>query len=127
MSKTSLMLAVGLSALFAVSSMPPAQAFPNSPPKVGTSSPIVLAKTKVKIKYYHGHRGYNYYRHGYRRHVDGYWYPPAAFVVTVRPDVRVYGSRHVRWCRAQYASYRASDNTWKPRGEPRRICRSPYR
>lgn len=124
MRKTTLMIAAGLSAVFAASSMLPAQAFPSSPLSVETSSPIVLAKTKVTVKYYHGHRGYNYRRHGYRRHSDGFWYPPAAFVVTVRPG---YGNRHVRWCRAQYASYRVSDNTWKPRGAPRRICRSPYR
>jgi hypothetical protein len=127
MRKTSLMLAAGLSAVFAVSSILPAQAFPNSPPRVETNSPIQLAQVKVKVKVWNGHRGYSSYRRGYRRNVDGYWYPPSAFVVTVRPGVRVYGNRHVRWCRAQYASYRASDNTWKPRGAPRRICRSPYR
>lgn len=127
MRKTSLILAAGLSAVFATSSMVPAQAFPNSPPRIETSSPIQLAKVKVKVKVWRGHRGYSYHRRGYRRHVDGFWYPPTAFVVTVRPGVRVYGSRHVRWCRAQYASYRASDNTWKPRGERRRLCRSPYR
>jgi hypothetical protein len=127
MRKTNLMLAAGLSAIFAVSSMLPAQALPNVTPKVEASSPIVLAKTKVKVKYYRGHRGYNYHRRGYKRHIDGYWYPSAAFVVKVRPGGRAYGNRHVRWCRAQYVSYRASDNTWKPRGAPRRICRSPYR
>lgn len=128
MRKTSLMAAVGLSAIFAASSIVPVQAFPNNPPRVETSSPIQLAQVKVKVRagYWRGHRGYRYQRRGYRRHVDGYWYPPAAFVVTVRPGVR-YGNRHVRWCRAQYASYRVSDNTWKPRGAPRRLCRSPYR
>lgn len=127
MRKTHLLLAAGLSAVFAISSMLPAQAFPNSPPRIETNSPIQLAAVKVKVKVWRGHRGYSYHRRGYRRHVDGFWYPPSAFVVTVRPGVRVYGNRHVRWCRAQYASYRASDNTWKPRGEPRRLCRSPYR
>lgn len=125
MKKTSLMIAVGLSAIFAASSVMPVQAFPNVAPRVDTVSSIELA-AKVKIKVWRGHRGYNYHRRGYRRHIDGYWYPSAAFVVTIRPGVR-YGNRHVRWCRAQYASYRVSDNTWKPRGERRRLCRSPYR
>lgn len=36
------------------------------------------------------------------------------------------GSRHVRWCRARYRSYRVSDNTFKPNHGPRRRCVSPY-
>jgi hypothetical protein len=120
------MLAAGLSAVFAVSSILPAQAFPNSPPRIETSSPIQLAQVKVKVKTWRGHRGYRYHRRGYKRHVDGFWYPPSAFVVKIRPGVRA-GNRHVRWCVNNYRSYRVSDNTWKPRGAPRRICRSPYR
>ena len=126
MRKTPLALAAALSTVFAISSVLPAQAFPNSPPRIETQSPIELVQAKVKVKIWRGHRGYRYHRRGYRRHTDGFWYPPAAFVVKVRPGVRV-GNRHVRWCRAHYASYRASDNTWKPRGAPRRLCRSPYR
>ena len=30
-------------------------------------------------RYWNGHRGHRYFRHGYRRHYDGYWYPGAAF------------------------------------------------
>jgi hypothetical protein len=127
MRKTSTFLATALGTVFVISSVLPVQAFPNAPPRVETSSPIQLAQVKVKVKVWRGHRGYRERRRGYRRHIDGFWYPPSAFVVTVRPGVRVSGNRHVRWCRAQYASYRAYDNTWKPRGAPRRLCRSPYR
>lgn len=128
MRKTTLMLAAGLSAVFAITSMVPAQAFPNSPPRViETSSPIQLAQVKVKVKTWRGHRGYRVQRRGYKRHVDGFWYPPSAFVIKVRPGVRASGNRHVRWCVNNYRSYRVSDNTWKPRGAPRRMCRSPYR
>lgn len=37
------------------------------------------------------------------------------------------GVAHVRWCKANYRSYRVSDNTFKPRaGKPRKQCWSPY-
>ncbi|GAB1582143.1 BA14K family protein [Phyllobacterium phragmitis] len=87
--------------------------------------------------YWGGHRGYRYYRHGYRRHHDGWWYPLAAFgagaiiggAIANQPT-RVapgYSSAHVQWCANRYRSYRAYDNTYQPYNGPRRQCYSPYR
>ncbi len=105
--------------------------------------------------YLHGHRGYREWRQGYRRHDDGWWYPPAAFALGAiiggamaapryygpryyEPGYyepryyqrRVYraprGSAHVRWCQNRYRSYRAWDNTFQPYHGPRRQCWSPY-
>jgi hypothetical protein len=41
---------------------------------------------------------------------------------------RIYRTRsaHQDWCYANYRSYRAWDNSWKPRRGPRRECVSPY-
>ncbi|WP_082766226.1 BA14K family protein [Paramesorhizobium deserti] len=86
--------------------------------------------------YWGGHRGYRHYRHGYRRHRDGWWYPLAAFgagaiiggAITNQPT-RVapgYSSAHVQWCANRYRSYRAYDNTYQPYNGPRRQCYSPY-
>jgi hypothetical protein len=82
--------------------------------------------------YYNGHRGFRDRRAGYRQ-FNGYWFPPAAFVVprvVVRPPVRAapvrLSDRHVRWCVERYRSYRASDNTFQPNVGPRRQCASPF-
>ena len=84
--------------------------------------------------YWNGHRGYNYYRPGYRRHGD-YWFPLAAFAagavisgaIVNNEQNRVYeGNSHVQWCYNRYRSYRASDNTFQPNNGPRQQCRSPY-
>jgi len=86
--------------------------------------------------YYNGHRGYRYYRPGYRRYGD-FWFPGAAFLagalitgaIADRPRV-VYrsgnGSAHVQWCYDRYRSYRDWDNTFQPYNGPRRQCYSPY-
>lgn len=87
--------------------------------------------------YWNGHRGYNHYRHGYRRHNDGWWYPLAAFGAGAiiggaiaqpapQPVYRASNS-HVQWCYNRYRSYRASDNTFQPYNGPRQQCYSPYR
>lgn len=85
--------------------------------------------------YYNGHRGYRYYRPGWRQH-DGWWFPPAAFIAGAivggaianqpAPVYRGGGSSHVRWCYNRYRSYRAYDNTYQPYEGPRRQCYSPY-
>jgi hypothetical protein len=87
--------------------------------------------------YWGPHRGYRYYRPGYRRYGD-FWFPPAAFIagailggaLAAPPPVRGgpyhYSPAHVEWCFARYRSYRASDNTFQPYHGPRRQCRSPY-
>jgi hypothetical protein len=88
--------------------------------------------------YWRGHRGYTHRRPGYRYH-EGYWFPPAAFIVgaiiggaLAAPPPRAhrrsyyYSPAHVEWCYGRYRSYRASDNTFQPYNGPRRQCRSPY-
>ncbi|GGA85212.1 membrane protein [Brucella endophytica] len=88
--------------------------------------------------YYRGYRGYRYYRPGYRRYNDGWWYPLAAFglgaaiggAIANQPTrvVPRYTDPHVAWCAAKYRSYRAYDNTFQPYNSPyRRACNSPYR
>ncbi|WP_426236918.1 BA14K family protein [Pararhizobium sp. DWP1-1-3] len=81
--------------------------------------------------YYNGHRGYNYYRPGYREY-NGVWFPLGAFAAgaiiggaVAQPPVR-YGGSHVEWCANRYRSYRAYDNTYQPNNGPRRQCNSPY-
>lgn len=86
--------------------------------------------------YYRGYRGYPYYRDGYRRYNDGYWYPLAAFTAgaiiggaIASPPRYVDGGvnpNHFQWCAARYRSYRAYDNTFQPYHGPRQQCLSPY-
>lgn len=81
--------------------------------------------------WYHGYRGHRDHRRGYRRHSDGFWYPPAALGAgaiiggALAPHASM-SSRHVRWCTDRYKTYRASDNTYALRMVVRAICRSPY-
>lgn len=83
-------------------------------------------------RYWHGHRGYRNFRHGYRRHYDGFWYPGAAFglgiIIAPQPRriIRSLSVAHINWCYANYRSYRERDNSWKPNNRPRRVCVSPY-
>ena len=85
--------------------------------------------------WYGKHRGYRYYRPGYREH-NGYWFPAAAFLagalitgaIVNNNNTRVYsgGNAHVSWCYDRWRSYRAYDNSYQPYDGPRRICYSPY-
>jgi BA14K-like protein len=84
--------------------------------------------------WYRGHRGYRYYRPGYREY-NGFWFPLAAFAAGAvvagavnQPDVvyRDGGSAHVQWCYDRWRSYRAYDNTYQPYNGPRQQCISPY-
>lgn len=83
--------------------------------------------------WYKGHRGYRYYRPGYREY-NGFWFPAAAFLagalitgaIANQPQAS-YGSSHVEWCYGRYRSYRAYDNTFQPYHGPRQQCYSPYR
>jgi hypothetical protein len=88
--------------------------------------------------WYHGHRGYRNWRHEYRRHADGWWYPMSAFTAGAiigsaiasqsyaRPTVDTLPAEHVDWCYARYRTYRVSDNTYAPRVGMRASCHSPY-
>ena len=86
--------------------------------------------------WYGGHRGYRYYRPGYR-YYDGFWFPLAAFGAgaiiggaMAAPPRPVYSGSmspsHVSWCQNRWRSYRAYDNTYQPYSGPRRACVSPY-
>ena len=83
--------------------------------------------------WYRGHRGYRYYRPGYREY-NGFWFPLAAFAagaiigdaINDQPVYSGGGSAHVQWCYDRYRSYRAYDNTFQPYNGPRRQCYSPY-
>ncbi|TIP89469.1 MAG: BA14K family protein [Mesorhizobium sp.] len=86
------------------------------------------------FRYWRGHRGYRYYRPGYRRYGD-YWFPLAAFatgalitgaIISNQPRPVYRGDAHVEWCYSRYRSYRAWDNTYQPYYGPRRQCISPY-
>jgi len=87
-------------------------------------------------RYWRGHRGYRYYRPGYREY-NGFWFPAAAFITGAivggaianqpAPVYRGGGNAHVRWCYNRYRSYRAYDNTFQPYNGPRQQCYSPYR
>jgi len=84
---------------------------------------VISAKVLIRRghRYYNGHRGYAYRRHGYRRY-NGFWFPAAAFIgaaVIIGAPVTM----SIRSCRARYRSYRASDDTYQPRRGPRMRCR----
>lgn len=124
----SLAMAAGLSAVFAVSSIVPAQALQIAPPQIekqATTTNIVKAKVKWRKghRWHRGHR-WNRGRHWHRGYWRaGIWIGPAV-VFKVRPG---YRSRHVRWCRNHYVSYRKWDNTYRTDNGNRRVCVSPYR
>jgi len=125
-------LAAGaLSVAVALTSFVPAQAvtFPQVP--VPSASAVEQVQYRHQRRW-HGHRGYNHYRPGYRRHSDGWWYPLAAFGLgaaiggAVANQPRASGSAHVNWCANRYRTYRAYDNTFQPNNGPRKQCFSPY-
>lgn len=120
-------IAAALGVFFAASSIIPVSAMPTTSQPVQAVKQVEQAKVVIKRGNWRGHRGFRNARPGYRRHVDGFWYPRAAFTVRVAPAVRIkFGQRHARWCRDRYTSYRVSDNTFVVRGGMRRACRSPY-
>ncbi|WP_376705873.1 BA14K family protein [Mesorhizobium sp. ISC25] len=145
------LLATALSASFAVAEIVPVNAQPVYVPLgQSVSSDVQTVDHRIWRKrnfnrdfsrrdfsrddgmYWRGHRGYRYYRPGYRRHGD-FWFPLAAFAAgalitgAIVNQNRVYrGDAHVQWCYDRYRSYRASDNTYQPNYGPRRQCRSPY-
>ncbi|MFT4162173.1 BA14K family protein [Shinella zoogloeoides] len=129
-------LAAGaLSVALALTSIVPAEAVTFAQVPVPSASSV----EKVQYRYdrraerrWHGHRGYRYYRPGYRRHSDGWWYPLAAFGLgaaiggAIANQPRASGGSHVNWCANRYRTYRAYDNTFQPNNGPRKQCISPY-
>ncbi len=94
-------------------------------------------RPRPKPGYYNGHHGSHYYRPGYRRYSDGWWYPLAAFgagaiiggAIVNQPPATNYGGinpQHVQWCMNRYRTYRSYDNTYAPRVGVRAQCYSPY-
>lgn len=134
--------AVGFGAIMALTSVAPTQAQPMPIPRPQAEAGADLVQVRdqghrvLRNRHHNwrGHRGYRYYRHGYRRHSDGFWYPLAAFSAgaiiggaIAAPSVRVRSANpHRRWCRNHYQTYRAADNTFQPYNGPRRQCVSPY-
>lgn len=151
--------ATALSAVMAITAVAPVQAFPI--PAIGGGQPAQVEKVQVvcldgnmcrdrpsyrhyrdsrdNYRYWHGHRGYNYYRPGYRRNNDGWWYPLAAFGLGAaiiggmaaqqapRPQPSyAMPPDHVRWCQARYRSYDVYSDTFQPNRGPRQRCVSPY-
>ena len=134
----------GLSAAMAVAMFAttfvsvPAFAMPMT--KIGASQSTDVEQVQYRRErrgWYHGHRGYRYERHGYRRHSDGWWYPLAAFGAGAiiggalaggydEPRYEGINPRHIEWCYARYRSYRDYDNTFQPNYGGRRQCYSPY-
>lgn len=148
--------ATALSAVMAITAVVPVQAFP-VPPVSAPPSQVEKAQTvcldgnmcrdrpgyrdyrysRDRYRYWHGHRGYSYYRPGYRRGDDGWWYPLAAFGLgaaiiggmaaqQARPPVVAVPQDHVRWCQQRYRSYDVYSDTFQPNRGPRQRCISPY-
>lgn len=70
-----------------------------------------------------------YYRGYYDdRYVPRYYEERRYYEPRYEPRRRVMRltAEHVDYCYAKYRSYRASDNTYKPKRGPRRQCTSPY-
>jgi hypothetical protein len=142
-------LIAALSAVTVMTSVIPASAVPIAVPKLSVSHDNVVENVQYRRDqrhfrrydrhdrrgWYGGHRGHREYRHGYRRHSDGWWYPLAAFgagaviggtISNSRPTHAGVNPRHYNWCASRYRTYRASDNTYVPRVGIRATCRSPY-
>lgn len=96
-------------------------------------------------RYKRGYRGSRYYRRGYRRDNDGWWFPLAAFALGAillnqqnqRPRYNQTYSNwnhipagnmaaHDNWCLQRYRSYDRTSKTFQPYNGPRRYCNSPY-
>ncbi len=81
--------------------------------------------------FFNKHRGYKERRAGYR-YYNGFWFPPAAFIVgaivggAIANSQGYSSSAHIAWCEAKWRSYHRWDNTYQPLYGPRQICVSPY-
>ena len=96
--KSTAIMAVAFSAIMGVSAVAPATAMPLPSPTVDRTTDVQDARVVVKYGYWRGHRGYRQRRAGYRLY-NGFWYPPAAFVI-VTPGKRW------KWCGPRYNRYR---------------------
>lgn len=147
-------LSAALAVAVAIGTAAPAMAAPIfMPPAPSVSSDVVQVQSSRQHRrsesrnrferrgdraYYNNHRGYRDRRAGYREY-DGWWFPPAAFIVGAiiggtmnqQPGYRsqhgyALSAEHVGWCQNRWRSYRISDNSYQPYNGPRRICTSPF-
>lgn len=145
---------VALAFAAALTSAPPAMAFPMiSAPRVGTPQTQLVEYRRYGGGYYHGHHHGGgddwawalgglaagaiigglmaqprYYGPSYYE-PDYYgrtYYRPRYYAPRYARDVYYGGDAHTRWCYARYRSYRAYDNTFQPYYGPRQACASPY-
>jgi len=141
--------ATALTAVMAITSVAPVQAFPISavsqPDQIervqwsNDAGRMIEPPRSDRYREWNGHRGYHDYHPGYRRGHDGWWYPLAAFGLGAaiiggmavqqapRPQVGyAMPPDHVRWCQMRYRSYDPYSDTFQPNRGPRRRCASPY-
>ncbi len=95
--KRTAFVASALGVFMAVTAVAPVEAMPNITPTVDRTTDVQQARVVVKFGYWRGHRGFRYRRPGYRLY-NGFWYPPAAFII-VKPRRAWYwcGPRHRRF------------------------------
>jgi len=82
--KISVYLTAGLIGVFALGGITSANAQPSRSDTVKRPGPHLVQKKETVRHMLNGHRGMKERRQGYRRHSDGYWYPPAAFAPQAR-------------------------------------------
>jgi len=141
-----------ISAVTALTSFAPAQAFPSAPVKAATAQTDIVQvrdhRERRIIRNNHRRNGWDrnrygnrwdrrhnnrhgYYRNDYRRHrsnnagaIIGGLAAGAIIGGAIASQPRYSnGSSHTQSCYARYRSYRASDNTYQPNYGPRRQCR----
>lgn len=103
---------------------------------VQTTNPgAVVVKHHHQRGYLNGYKGYRHPRPHYYRYTDGWYYPDAAFKDTdgavdrtsrSEDSVNSLPTKHLRYCRSHYRSYRVSDNSFQPYHGPRQQCYSRY-
>ncbi|OBZ94269.1 hypothetical protein ADU59_16375 [Pararhizobium polonicum] len=141
-----------ISAVTALTSFAPAQAFPTAPLKPQTAQSDIVQvgdhAGRAFIRRHHRGQGWDrnrrddrrgyyrddrrgYYRNDYRRHhrhnnagaIIGGLAAGAIIGGALASQPRYSnGNSHVQSCYARYRSYRASDNTYQPNYGPRRQC-----
>ena len=141
-----------ISAVTALTSFAPAQAFPSAPVKAATAQTDIVQvrdhRERRIIRNNHRRHGWDrnrhsnrwdrrhnsrhgYYRNDYRRHrnnnagaIIGGLAAGAIIGGAIASQPRYSnGNSHTQSCYARYRSYRAYDNTYQPNYGPRRQCR----
>lgn len=102
----------------------PGQAEPSGQREPNSSFELALSVKGM----WRGYRGSPHSKPGYERHSDGLWYPKRAFGPRCASGDTgdACANDHDNWCRANYWSYRESDDTFQPYRGERRKCISPF-